>query len=89
MTQALLADLDFGSVPAWFGGISFVLAITIFMRDRSKEERSHIDLVGVWWEVEYERRSPMDPHRIEEASITLKLRNSGNLPVELSTCYTG
>ncbi|MFG3508356.1 hypothetical protein ACGF5F_22975 [Streptomyces sp. NPDC047821] len=82
MQMAFASDLDLGSVPAWFGGISVVLALIIFGRDHVKHERRHIDLVAIWWDVSYEARAPTD-ERVEEAAVSIVLRNAGNLPVEV------
>ncbi|WSQ10280.1 hypothetical protein OG604_22355 [Streptomyces sp. NBC_01231] len=75
---------DWGTVPAWFGGVSLVLALVIFMRDRSASERKDVDLVGAWWEAEWEKKAPMDDSgRVEVGTVKLHFGNSGNLPVEI------
>ncbi|MFF8645868.1 hypothetical protein [Streptomyces sp. NPDC015345] len=80
----LSAQFDMGTVPAWFGGASLVLALLIFGRDRTANDRKYVDLVAVWWEIEYERRMPNDSTRIEDVTVTLFLKNAGNLPVEVT-----
>lgn len=76
---------DWGTVPAWFGGLSLVLALSIFMRDRSAADRKDVDLVGVWWKAEWERKVPMDETgRVETGTIKLHFGNAGNLPVEIT-----
>ncbi|MFJ4198347.1 hypothetical protein ACIP2Y_01740 [Streptomyces sviceus] len=76
---------DWGTVPAWFGGLSLVLALLIFMRDRSAAERKDVDLVGAWWEAEWERKAPNnETGRAETGTVKLHFGNSGNLPVEIA-----
>ena len=59
-----LKSLDYGSVPAWIGALSLLLAFRIFVGDRRSADRSQADQVGVWLKLEYERAAPEDP-RIE------------------------
>lgn len=77
-------QLDMGTVPAWFGGASLVLALIIFGRDRTAGDRKYVDLVAVWWKVEYEPRTPIDTPRTEEVNLTIFLKNASNLPVEVT-----
>jgi hypothetical protein len=44
--------LDWGSVSAWLGAISIILAFRIFMRDRANTDRAQVNTTAVWWEVE-------------------------------------
>jgi hypothetical protein len=82
MLQA--TDLDMGTVPAWFGGLSLILAFVVFARDRNSAERKDVDLIGTWWETEYERRAPNDKTgRVEKGSVRLTIKNAGNLPVDI------
>lgn len=83
MQIAFLKDLDMGTVPAWFGGASLILALIIFMRDHSSMERKDVDSVAVWWNIDYTRREPTDPAKAADANIKIHLRNVGNLPVEI------
>ena len=84
MPPPSLLDLDWGSVPAWLGAGSLLLAFRIFWRDRSNAERSQVDLVGAWGTTEYERRSPDAPERIEQVTVHLFIRNASELPVEVA-----
>jgi len=75
---------DWGTVPAWFGGLSLVLALIIFMKDRSAGERKDVDLVGAWWETNWEIRTPTDETgRVETGTVKVHFGNSGNLPIEI------
>jgi hypothetical protein len=81
--RSLLA-LDWGSVPAWLGAGSLLLAFRIFWRDRSNAERAQVDLVGAWGTTEYERRSPDASERVEHVKVHLFIRNASELPVEVT-----
>lgn len=70
MPPPSLLTLDWGSVPAWLGAGSLLLAFRIFWRDRSNAERSQVDLVGAWGTTEYERRAPDISDRVEKVSVT-------------------
>ncbi|WP_190329694.1 hypothetical protein [Streptomyces venezuelae] len=78
-------QLDMGTVPAWFGGASLVLALIIFGKDHNANDRKYVDLVAVWWNIEYAIRSPSDPTRTEEVDLTIWLKNASNLPVEITS----
>jgi hypothetical protein len=84
MPPPSLLDLDWGSVPAWLGAGSLLLAFRIFWRDRSNAERSQVDLVGAWGATEYERRSPDASERVEQVSVHLFIRNASELPIEVA-----
>jgi hypothetical protein len=71
MPPPSLLNLAWGSVPAWLGAVSLLLAFRIFWRDRSNAERSQVDLVGAWGTTEYERRSPDPSERVEQVSPPL------------------
>jgi hypothetical protein len=45
---ALIKDLDWGSVPAWLGAGSLLLAFVVFLRNRGNAERAQVDLIGAW-----------------------------------------
>jgi hypothetical protein len=83
---SVVRDLDWGSVPAWFGAISLVLAFVIFARDRAKSERSQVDLIGVWgeptWDMPEMTRNPAK--RVQGGTIQLFARNASQLPVEIA-----
>lgn len=77
-----LTDLDWGSVPAWLGAVSLLLAFRIFRRDRSNTERSQIDLIGAWTAVEYER-TMLEPPRVVTGTVKAHIRNASQLPVRV------
>jgi hypothetical protein len=80
--------LDWGSVPAWLGAGSLLLAFRIFLRDRKVIERAQVDKLGVWFEVERDVSLPGQP-RIENVEIKMSIRNGGDLPVELTYAAWG
>lgn len=74
--------LQYGTVPEWFGGLSLVLAIFLFLRDRRRDDREQIDKVGVWPTATYELQTLDDEaHRIEEIEFTLHARNANDVPI--------
>jgi hypothetical protein len=73
---------DWGSVPAWFGALSLILAYTVFRRDRVNAERAQIDLVGAWLTVAYERSWPGESP-VVEGTVTAHIRNASQLPVRV------
>jgi hypothetical protein len=73
-----LGDVDWGSLPAWAGAVSLLLAFRIFWRDRTNAERVQVDLIGTWWTIEHYPRSPD-----EEAGVRLYIRNASQLPIEV------
>jgi hypothetical protein len=77
-----IIDLDWGSVPAWLGAGSLILAFTVFLRDRNNAERAQIDLIGAWTAVEFERRWPDNP-RVVEGTVIAHIRNASQLPVRV------
>jgi len=79
---AWVTSLDYGTVPAWAGAASLLLAYRIFQRDRLARERAQVDLVGFWLTVEHERRSPADP-RVEAGTFTRYVRNGSALPIQI------
>lgn len=74
-----LRHLDWGSVPAWFGGISFLLAFRIFLRDRALSERGQVNQLGVWSD---EGRG--SPHSAVCGRAVLTVKNASNLPIRVS-----
>jgi hypothetical protein len=78
-----LGDLDWGSVPAWLGAGSLLLAFWIFHHDRRNDERAQVDLVGAWGTPEYERRSSDASERVEQVRAHLFIRNASELPIEV------
>ncbi|MET9268083.1 hypothetical protein [Kribbella sp. NPDC003557] len=77
-----LEQVGLGSVPAWLGALSLILAFTVFRRDRANAERSQVDLVGAWTTVEHERSWPGD-NPVVEGTVTAHIRNAGQLPVRV------
>lgn len=82
--------LQYGTVPAWigglFGGLSLLLAFVLFYRDRRRDDREQIDKVAVWLTTSYERQAPgMDGKvdRIEEIEFTLHARNANEVPIDV------
>jgi hypothetical protein len=83
---ARLSDVDWGSVPAWAGAASLLLAFRVFLRDRSNTERAQVDLIGTWATVEY-NNVPLSADRYE-TTVDLYIRNASELPVEVvQTAY--
>jgi hypothetical protein len=79
-----LTDLDYGNVPAWLGLGTLLLALRVFLRDRTTAARSQIDLVAVWMRPEWEPQLPgQRKDRIEDARITQFIRNGSALPVDV------
>jgi hypothetical protein len=75
--------LEMGTVPAWIGAFSFVLALGIFRRDHANTERAQVDAMAIWWEIERELKMPGDA-RVEQIKLRMCVRNGSNLPVELT-----
>jgi hypothetical protein len=75
--------LDLGSVPAWAGALSLLLAFRIFLLDRTKKDRAQVDAVGIWWEVRRQHHF-MDQPRVESLETRMLARNGSDLPVELT-----
>jgi hypothetical protein len=77
---------QYGTVPAWFGGLSLLLAFYLFVRDRRRDDREQIDKVGVWalWETADSEPMPFIPHLIEIPEgvfFSLIARNTNDVPV--------
>ncbi|MFI5840348.1 hypothetical protein ACIA8K_11645 [Catenuloplanes sp. NPDC051500] len=77
-----LGQLDYGTVPAWLGALSLLLAYRIFHRDRISSDRAQVDLVGFWAVPSWDRRSPMDA-MVETCEIERFVRNGSQLPVDV------
>jgi hypothetical protein len=81
-----LPDLDpawWGSIPAWLGAGSLILAYIVFRRDRVNAERRQVDLLGAWATATYERRLPHEVPRVEECQIVGHIRNASELPIRI------
>jgi hypothetical protein len=72
---------DWGSVPAWLGAVSILIAFRIFVRDRRNADRTQADRVGTWFEVDRELVFPPQP-RIDTVKIRINIRNGTDLPIE-------
>jgi hypothetical protein len=71
-------DIDWGSVPAWLGAGSLLLAYRIFLRDRKNSERAQIDRVANWVSAnEAEGKDLTHPF----ANVKWSMRNASDLPV--------
>lgn len=77
-----LATLDWGTVPAWFGGISFLLALRIFAKDRRASDREQINQLGVWPD------TTSAPHSEECGRYFLIVKNASNLPLRVTEIRT-
>jgi hypothetical protein len=75
-------SLDYGSVPGWVGVGSLLLAIKVFLRDRAAAQRSQVEQVGVWVDLQWERRVPDEP-LVLEGSMEWSVRNGNALPIDI------
>ncbi|MEV4709672.1 hypothetical protein [Actinoplanes sp. NPDC049316] len=78
-----IKDLDLGTVPAWFGGLSLFLAFRIFLGDRTKASREQVDKVGVWMEVDWDRAIPGSPTAPTLIRFSISIKNGSDLPVDV------
>jgi hypothetical protein len=73
---------SWGTVPAWiagvFGGLSLVLAMSLFIRDRRRSDREQIEKLAVWSEVDYALDLPYQPTRKVDVRCVLRAKNSGD-----------
>ncbi|MGW4678781.1 hypothetical protein ACWEOS_10020 [Micromonospora taraxaci] len=75
--------LDWGNVPGWLAAGSLLLAFRVFLRDRTTSERSQVDLLGIWWEIDRPFRFAGEPI-IEEVRFKTFVRNGSDLPIEVT-----
>jgi hypothetical protein len=61
--------LDWGSVPAYFGGIALAFTAATIWRDRKKSEREQAQRVAGWLEKD------------QQGTTVLRVRNASDLPV--------
>jgi hypothetical protein len=83
-------DVDLGSLPAWLGAFSLLLAYRIFRIDRTNAERAQVDLIGAWATPTYDRRwlkETAEGRNVggQEVSVQPYIRNASELPVEIRT----
>lgn len=78
---------DLGSIPAWIGAGSLLLAFRIFLRDRSKSERAQVEAVGVWADIKREPISPRSSPGLAEAEVRIRIKNGSDLPIEVSLLF--
>ncbi len=84
------SDIDWGSAPTWvagvLGGLSLVLALSIFLRDRTNAERAHVDRVGPSVKVSYPWPDLLVDTSEPAATATAELtvRNASDLPVHVA-----
>lgn len=76
--------MDWGSVPAWLGAGSLLLAFKIFLRDRTEREQSQVERIGVWATAAYTRKKPWDRDRIEVGRVKVFVKNATDLPVTVA-----
>ncbi len=82
-----LNDPDtWGTLPSWFGGLAFVLALSLFLRDRRRDERVQIDRTALWMTAEWDPTLALrDPQRVveptEEINYLIFAKNSNDVPI--------
>ncbi|MEU8635997.1 hypothetical protein AB0C38_27860 [Amycolatopsis sp. NPDC048633] len=62
--------VDWGNVPAYFGGLALVLTLTVVQRDRREKVRDQANKVAAWVQ---RSRTENEPHRI-------LIKNASDLP---------
>jgi len=75
-------DIDWGDAPGWFGGLSLVLALTIFMRDRSNAMRAQLDRVALSPVTVDQRVSSVVGTGVATAKFTV--RNGSDRPIHVA-----
>lgn len=82
-------NLQYGTVPAWFGGASLLLAFVLFLRDRRRDDREQIDKVAVWMVPSWDPTPALrNPKRVveptEEIHYRIFAKNSNDVPIEIA-----
>ncbi|MER5451199.1 hypothetical protein ABT065_37175 [Streptomyces sp. NPDC002764] len=77
-----LSKADWGTVPAWLGAGSLILAFRVFLRDRRNAERNQVDSVGAWGSIE-SIKSKNGQFGVQTAIMRLSIKNSSDLPVDI------
>jgi hypothetical protein len=93
-TVARVAFPDWGSVPAWLGAGSLLLAFRIFLKDRANADRRQVDNVGAWCELHHlpppdsgqHGSPPPTDDRQQDSPLRIKLflRNGNKLPIQVA-----
>lgn len=84
MSSSILSNLDWGTVPAWLGAGSLLLAFKIFLNDRTKSKRDQIEKVGIWTTVvRAASRVPEHPD-LMQLDVRYLVKNASTLPVYLA-----
>jgi hypothetical protein len=83
------SDIDWGTAPAWvagvLGGLSLVLALTIFLRDHINAERAQVDRVGPSTRVLTYTGHLLDaPGTSARATAQVTVRDGSDLPVHVA-----
>ncbi len=84
--QHWIGQVQWGTVPAWFGGLSLVLAFVLFIRDRRRDDRALIDKVAIWPTVTYDQTSTAlvdAATRNDGTQIELNAKNTSDRPVDI------
>lgn len=71
-----------GNVPSWIGAGSLLLAFRIFLRDRGRSDRTQVDAVGIWGDIEREPVLPGGP-RIDDIKVQIHIKKATNLPIDV------
>jgi hypothetical protein len=82
------SDIDWGTVPTWiagvFGGLSLVVALSIFLRDRINAERAQVDRVGALAKFGAYGGEPDGPPEAVTATAEITVQNASDLPVHVA-----
>ncbi len=70
---AFLVDIDWGSLPAYFGGLALVLTVMTLRRDRRDKHREQAARVAAWATTRQATGGPQH--------FIVQLRNGSDLPV--------
>ncbi len=87
-----LDKAQYGTVPAYFGGASLLLAFILFYRDRRRDDREQIDKVAVWVIPDWDRAFHGSDRKVEpteEVRYRVSAKNSNDIPIEIAqTAFT-
>jgi hypothetical protein len=73
----------------WFGGLSLLLALYLFLRDRRRDDREQIDKTAVWMTANWDPTLALrDMNRTvpatEEITYQIFTKNTNDVPIELA-----